>query len=164
MRSLLHHALVALLLLAQPAAAEEEKPADEGEGSELEPKPKPDPEPKPVPKPKADLKSKLTLGAITHTGFSAGLDSRIVDAVRKRQRYFRNCHEKALKTAPSTTGKVVLRVDVGSRGHPLTVELTKDGTGNADMSSCLVQRARRLDFPPPDRKGQVTIPLVFTVE
>ena len=160
MRSLLCPALLALLLMQPgPVYGEDLPPAPEAPAE-----PAPEPEPTPKPAPKADPKNVLTYGAITQTGFSPSLESRIKDAVKQRDRHFRFCHEKALKTAPTTTGKVVLGVEVGQRGDAMSVNVSEDTTGNADIARCLTQRARRLRFPPPDSTGQVTITLVFTVE
>ena len=107
----------------------------------------------PAPAPEAGLEAE---GAL-----DKGEIQRVLDENRSR---FRQCYETELLKKPDLAGKVVLRFTIGADGAIDEVSVSDNGTGNAPLSACLVEAAKRMEFPPPEGGGdvEVTYPFIFS--
>lgn len=87
--------------------------------------------------------------------------SSIVDAASAKMKLFIACYEARLDERPALSGRVKLRVTVGSAGKVTSVEVLESLDPKVD--ACVAGHARSLTFPAPGEDAPViaTIPITF---
>ena len=74
---------------------------------------------------------------------------------------FRRCFEKLLETAPSASGKIRLRITIGTSGK-VTQAVVDGDDPLAPMFDCVKTAAGKLVFPKPGGEITVSYPLLFS--
>ncbi len=84
----------------------------------------------------------------------------IAKVVRSASGGFRFCFETALKQQPGLAGKVMLEFTIEPDGSVQTAVAT--GL-TPEVEQCMVERARKLRFPPGSASTKVRFPFIFKV-
>jgi len=74
----------------------------------------------------------------------------------------RGCYERALRQNAMLQGKMLVSVKVGAHGNSCTANLVNDSLGDPSVATCVLQKFRGGQFPPP--KGgcvEVNVPISF---
>lgn len=89
--------------------------------------------------------------------------SEIDRVVRQHLGQIRHCYEKALGTHPGLGGKLSVKFGIAADGTVSTSSVGHSTLANAEVEGCVVDRMRRLRFPPPKGGGVVLVryPFVF---
>jgi hypothetical protein len=100
---------------------------------------------------------RVTLGAITVQG---GLAKEIIRRYLRRQmNHFQYCYEKALMTNPSLSGVVQMKLVIAPSG---AVEQAQAGGVGDEVSGCVTQAVRSIQFPKPDGGGVAIVATSLT--
>lgn len=74
----------------------------------------------------------------------------------------RGCYERALRQNAMLQGKMLVSVKVGAHGNSCSANLLNDSLGDPSVASCVLQKFRSGQFPPP--KGgcvEINVPISF---
>ncbi|MFO0726090.1 MAG: AgmX/PglI C-terminal domain-containing protein [Myxococcota bacterium] len=83
--------------------------------------------------------------------------------MQKNVRALKDCYERQLKRFPTLAGKLTISFEILDSGKVGNVDFTEDSLKNADVKSCIKERARYWRFPKPNGGSVfVNFPLVFT--
>jgi hypothetical protein len=76
----------------------------------------------------------------------------------------RGCYNRALRTS-EVSGKMTVRVQVGSTGSVCSAEITNDTVGSGEIASCVLGRFRGRTLPAPQSGCIVVdVPINFTIK
>ena len=90
-------------------------------------------------------------------------EDKLAAKMRVYLRGVRDCYERALKRDPSLAGKIVLGLDILESGRVAEVDLQSDSINSPGVRSCVLRRAQRWRFAPPDGGSVfVEFPVVFS--
>ncbi len=91
---------------------------------------------------------------------SGGLTPEVVRrVVRRHGNALRYCQDLARKESPAVVGELLLSVVVGAEGEVESAEVKHSTVGSTMLPRCVLQRVRRLRFPPPTGAGVVRLEL-----
>lgn len=76
--------------------------------------------------------------------------SSIESVFRRRRGAIQSCYERALRVNGEVEGKISIRVTIGTAGTVTNVEVVKNTTGDSAVGTCIIQKVRSWNFPPPD--------------
>lgn len=97
--------------------------------------------------------------------FSGSIDREgIRRVIRDNRGLIRACYNEALNRNESLSGKLVLHWDIEEDGRVSKAGVVTNGLGDEEMASCVLNRLRLWNFPPPPRGqiGRITgYPFVF---
>ena len=78
--------------------------------------------------------------------------------VRKREGQLMYCYENELRADPSLSGRIVVEWQI-SNNRVTSIRVASNGTGNAELASCIVKKVKRWRFD--GVEGAVSWPFVF---
>ncbi len=86
----------------------------------------------------------------------------VADTVHKGLTGFKFCYERELRVKPGLEGKVVVQFTIAASGAVKEANVASSTANDAKLESCLVERMKKLRFPPP-KGGDITVnyPFIF---
>jgi hypothetical protein len=69
------------------------------------------------------------------------------------------CYERDLKNSPQLQGKIKVKFRVGAGGEVASAATLENTTGSTSLATCIVNRIRRIRFPPEAEGAEVIWPL-----
>jgi outer membrane biosynthesis protein TonB len=92
------------------------------------------------------------------------LDGDVVQRVlRRRNRAFKSCHERELRTNPTAAGTVTVSFTISAAGR-VSGARVEGGDFSSLMTGCIARNVSRLRFPTADDVSRVSTRLAFTIE
>jgi hypothetical protein len=108
-----------------------------------------------------DVASRLKVAPPTIEGGHADLAS-ITREIRARRKAIAACYERALKQAPTLTGKLVVRFSIAAAGTVSAVDIDDDTLGAPEVGACVRALVLHWRFAPPaDAPVELSFPFVF---
>ncbi|HTJ41249.1 MAG TPA: AgmX/PglI C-terminal domain-containing protein [Kofleriaceae bacterium] len=93
-----------------------------------------------------------------------GIDPAVIRRVfQARAGSFKACFVQVLKTNPKASGKIKLRITIGTDGKVSQAEVDGDDA-LAPMFDCVIAQAKKLVFPKPESELKVSYPFVFSAQ
>lgn len=90
------------------------------------------------------------------------LDKEIIRrTIRRHMNEVRYCYQESLQRRPSLEGRIVLSFLILPQGTTTAVAPANDTVGDPGLASCLVQAARRWEYPQPQGGGVVKVTFPF---
>lgn len=86
----------------------------------------------------------------------------IGDYIRDNSADIRDCYARRLQERPTLQGKLVVRFDIGPRGH--VIGAAADGISDHELILCVVNVVRKWEFDKPSSNGKLRIAYPFKFE
>ncbi len=107
------------------------------------------------------IRARAKVGSLGGAGGSGQIDKKGVSRVlRRRSGAVKRCYEKALKRNENVNGKLTVKFQIGTAGRITRIKVTKNGTGDAGVASCITSAMKGWRFPIPEG-GPVTFSFPF---
>lgn len=87
--------------------------------------------------------------------------NQIREVVSSSMGQVRACYERALKSAPSLAGRVVVDWQVSATGDVTTAGIRTDSIGDLGLQSCIVETVKGWAFPPATAATPVSFPFTL---
>lgn len=103
----------------------------------------------------------------TATASGVGLSPDVIrNVIRQSIPRFNACYRKELAKKPELGGAMVTGFTINAKGTVSEVQVTQSNLQNAELTACVVDVVRSLQFPPPEGGGtiQVRYPLTMSPE
>lgn len=95
---------------------------------------------------------------------SNGLSKEIVQRLIEGQMHpIQNCCHKLLQNHLNNQGKIVIKIDVGSKGAIVKIDIVRDDSKNNTVVTCITRELLKLQMPPSADGKNATVTVTFSI-